>query len=63
MKIPDAKAAVEKNWKELEKVPAWQLTKVRNKKKGDRRSKELGQKSSFRVTDGSMSSQEFGVGT
>ena len=29
--IPDAKAAVEKNWEKLEKIPAWQLTKVRNK--------------------------------
>ena len=31
MKIPDAKAAVEKEWETLEKIPAWQLTKVRNK--------------------------------
>ena len=32
LKIPDAKAAVEKEWEKLEKIPAWQLTKVRNKK-------------------------------
>ena len=32
MKIPDAKTAVEKEWEKLEKIPAWQLTKVRNKK-------------------------------
>ena len=31
MKIPDAKEAVEKNEK-MEQKPAWQLTKVRNKK-------------------------------
>ena len=31
MKIPDAKAAAEKEWEKLEKIPAWQLTKVRNK--------------------------------
>ena len=31
MKIPAAKAAVEKEWEKLENVPAWQLTKVRNK--------------------------------
>ena len=31
-KIPDAQAAVEKEWAKLEKIPAWQLTKVRNKK-------------------------------
>ena len=30
-KIPDAKAAVEKEWEKREKIPAWQLTKVRNK--------------------------------
>ena len=32
LKIPDAKAAVEKEREKLEKIPAWQLTKVRNKK-------------------------------
>ena len=32
LKIPKAKAAVEKVWEKLEKVPAWPLTKVRNKK-------------------------------
>ena len=31
-KEPDAKAAVEKEWEKLEKIVAWQLTKVRNKK-------------------------------
>ena len=32
MKIPVAKAAVYKEWKKLEKIPAWDLTKVRSKK-------------------------------
>ena len=32
MKIPEAKAAVEKEWEKLEKIPVWELTKVRNKK-------------------------------
>ena len=32
MKIPAAKAAVDKEWEKLEKMPAWDLTKVRNKK-------------------------------
>ena len=32
MKIPGAKAVVEKEWEKLEKIPAWQLTKVRKKK-------------------------------
>ena len=31
MKIPAAKAAVDKEWEKLEKNPAWDLTKVRNK--------------------------------
>ena len=32
LKVPKAKAAVEKSWEKLEKLPARQLTKVRNKK-------------------------------
>ena len=32
MKIPGAKAAVDKEWEKLEKIPAWNLTKVRSKK-------------------------------
>ena len=32
LKIPKAKTAVETVWEKLEKIPAWQLTKVRNKK-------------------------------
>ena len=32
MKIPAAKASVDKEWEKAEKIPAWQLTKVRNKK-------------------------------
>ena len=32
MKIPDAKAAVYKEWKKLETVPAWQLDKMKSKK-------------------------------
>ena len=33
MKIPAAKAAVDKEWEKLEKISAWNLTKVRSKKK------------------------------
>ena len=37
MKIPAAKAAVDKEWETLEKISAWNLTKVTSKKKvGDR---------------------------
>ena len=32
MKIPAPKAAVDKEWEKLEKIPAWDLTKVRSKK-------------------------------
>ena len=32
MKIPVAKAAVDKEWEKMEKIPAWNLTKVRSKK-------------------------------
>ena len=31
MKIPAAKAAVDREWEKFEKIPAWDLTKVRNK--------------------------------
>ena len=31
MKIPAAKAAVDKKWEKLEKIPVWDLTKVRSK--------------------------------
>ena len=33
MKIPAAKAAVDKEWEKLEKISEWNLTKVRSKKK------------------------------
>ena len=32
MKVPAAKAAVDKEWEKLEKIPAWNLTKVRSQK-------------------------------
>ena len=31
MKIPDAKAAVDKEWEKLEQLPAWQMTNVKSK--------------------------------
>ena len=33
MKLPDAKAAVDKAWKKLETIPAWQLENVQEQKK------------------------------
>ena len=32
MTIPDGKAAVDKEWEKLEKIPAWQMDKVKSKK-------------------------------
>ena len=32
MKIPAAKAALDKEWEKLEKISAWNLTKVKSKK-------------------------------
>ena len=32
MKIPDAKGSVDKEWKKLETIPAWNLEKVESKK-------------------------------
>ena len=32
IKTPAAKAAVDEEWEKLEKIPAWNLTKVRSKK-------------------------------
>ena len=47
MKIPDAKAAVVKEWEKLEKPPAWQLTKVRNKKEVIDEARNKGRKVHF----------------
>ena len=33
MKIPDPKTAVDKKWKNIETIPAWDLEKVNSKKK------------------------------
>ena len=32
MKVPDAKAAVDKEWKKIETIPAWDVRKVKSKK-------------------------------
>ena len=47
MKIPAAKAAVDKEWKKLEKIPAWNLTKVRSKKEVIDEAKTKGAKVHF----------------
>ena len=55
MKIPAAKAAVDKEWEKLEKISAWNLTKVRSKKEVIDEARTKGEKSSLRLTDGHMS--------
>ena len=52
MKIPAAKAAVDKEWEKLEKILAWDLTKVRSKREVIDEGKDEGRKSSLRLTDG-----------
>ena len=47
LKIPDAKAAVEKYWEKLEKIPAWQPTKVRNEKEVIDEARNKGRKVHF----------------
>ena len=62
-KYQDAKAAVEKELGKLKKIPAWQLTKVRDKMEVIAESRNKGRTVPFCVENGSLSSQEFGVGT
>ena len=63
MKVPAAKAALDKEWEKLENILTWNLTKVRNKSKViDRWSKEQGQKGAFCLTDGHLSSGECRIG-
>ena len=58
MKIPAAKAAVDKEWENLEKISAWNLTKVRSKTEVIDEARDEGRKSSLRPTDGHMSFEE-----
>ena len=48
MKIPDAKAAVGKEWEKLEKLPAWQLNKVNSKEEASVISKMRSWKQNYR---------------
>ena len=61
MKIPDAKAVVDKDWEKLEKLLPLQKTKVRSKKRGHSRGTERGKDSSFCIIDGHLPPQELGV--
>ena len=59
MKIPDAKAAVDKEWDKFEKLQAW---KSRAKKKGIGKATKRRKDSSFCYADEPMPTQELGVG-
>ena len=56
VKIPAAKAAVDKEWEKLEKISAWNLTKkVRSKKEVIDEARTSGAKVHFCIIDGHMS--------
>ena len=58
MKILAAKAAVDKEWEKLEKISAWNLTKVRSKKEVIDEARDEGYKSSFCIINGHLSSEK-----
>ena len=55
MKIPAAKAAVDKKWENLEENFGMEPDESQKQERGDRRSKDNGRKSSFCITDEHMS--------
>ena len=58
MKIPAAKAAVDKEWENLEKFSAWNLRKVRSKKEVIDEARTKGAKVHFCIINGHMSSEK-----
>ena len=63
MKIRDAKAAVDKEWRKLEAIPAWQLEKVKSKKEVILEAQKRQKESPLCYTDGHSPPQERGVRT
>ena len=59
MKIPAAKAAVDKEWEKLEKISAWNLTKVKSKKDVIDEARMTGATVSFCIINGHMSSEKM----
>ena len=55
MKIPDAKAAVDKEWKKLETIPAWNLEQCQEQKGGYPRSTKRQKESPLCHIEGHMS--------
>ena len=62
MKIPDAKAAVDREWEKLEKLPSWQMTNVKSKTEVILETRKKAKNSPFRCADGHLSSQQCEVG-
>ena len=58
MKIPAAKAAVDKEWEKLEKISAWNLTKVKSKKQVIDEARTSGATVSFCIINGHLSSEK-----
>ena len=63
LRLPDTKAAVEKEWEKMEKFSAWNLTEVTNKKEVIDEARNKGRKVHFESLMDFLSSQEFGVET
>ena len=61
MKIPDAKAAVDKEWKKLEAIPARNLDRDEEQEEGYSGSTKRQKESPLCFIDGHLSSQKFGV--
>ena len=62
MKIPAAKAVVDKKWEKLEKISAWNLTKVRSKKEVIDEARTSGAKVHFCIIHGHMSFEKCWIG-
>ena len=62
MKIQDAKVAVDKGWKKLETIPAWDLGKVKSKKEVIMEA-QRDNESPLCFIDGHMPPQKCGAGT
>ena len=58
MHIPAAKGAVDKEWEKLEKISAWNLTKVKSKKEVIEEARTTGRYSSFCIINGYLSSEK-----
>ena len=63
MKIVDAKAAVDKAWETLEKIPAWSLDKLKSKTDVIPEAQTEKRKVHFDTLMDILSSQECRVGT